>query len=63
MVVSAIRGRKATEICDHWFGIIGFLPEKWQEQSKLFFLIIHCCEAVPPVFEHALLRKCGLNLA
>ncbi|KAH6625452.1 heterokaryon incompatibility protein-domain-containing protein [Boeremia exigua] len=36
MVVGATQGRKATEIRDHWFGIFGFLPERWQEQSKLF---------------------------
>lgn len=35
-VISATQGREATEIRDHWFGIFGFLPEKIQEQSKLF---------------------------
>lgn len=36
MVVGATQGRRATEIRDHWFGIFGFLPERWQEQSKLY---------------------------
>ncbi|ORY01567.1 heterokaryon incompatibility protein-domain-containing protein [Clohesyomyces aquaticus] len=36
LVISAIQGRKATEIRDHWYGIFGFLPFQWQEESKLF---------------------------
>ncbi|KAJ8119134.1 hypothetical protein OPT61_g13 [Boeremia exigua] len=36
MVVNATQGRKATEIRDHWFGIFGFLPQEWQQQSQVF---------------------------
>lgn len=36
LVIESIQGRKATEVRDHWFGIFGFLPVQWQEESKLF---------------------------
>jgi hypothetical protein len=36
LVTNAIQGRKATEVHDHWFGVFGLLPEKWQSQSKMF---------------------------
>ncbi|KAJ4398108.1 hypothetical protein N0V91_010456 [Didymella pomorum] len=36
LVTNATQGRKATEIHDHWFGVFGLLPERWQSQSKMF---------------------------
>jgi hypothetical protein len=33
-VVRSIQGRKAKEINDHWFGILGFLSPSWQEADK-----------------------------
>ncbi|KAF3048480.1 hypothetical protein E8E11_009180 [Didymella keratinophila] len=36
LVTNATQRRTATEVHDHWFGVFGLLPERWQSQSEMF---------------------------